>query len=96
MIFSDVILELYYAILGRKIVMIIGKQTSFWSKTGFLLSLPVKKVNDNNFSSQNIVISSKNNVQDDMNKSIVCNTEKLLIEYWLIILHIIDFYLIGH
>ena len=53
MIFSDVI-------LGQKFVMIIGKQTSYWSKTGFFLSLPVKKVNNNKFSSQN-------NVQNDMN-----------------------------
>ena len=51
-----------YVILGRKFVMIIGKQTSYWSKIVFFLSLPVKKVNNNKFSSQN-------NVQDDMNKS---------------------------
>ena len=54
MIFSDVI-------LGQKFVMIIGKQTSYWSNTGFFLSLPVNKVNDNEFLSQNIVISSQNN-----------------------------------
>ena len=30
--------------MGRTFVMIIGKQTSYWSKTGFfLLSLPVEK-----------------------------------------------------
>ena len=49
--FSDVI-------LGQKFVMIIGKQTSYWSITG----LPAKKVNNNEFSSQNFVISSQNNV----------------------------------
>ena len=42
---------------------------------GFFLSLPVKKINNNRFSSQNIVISSQNNVsnniQDDLNKSYV-------------------------
>ena len=38
-------------ILGRKFVMIIGKQTSYWSITG----LPAKKVNNNEFSSQNNV-----------------------------------------
>ena len=59
MLFWD---DTYYDILGQKFVMIIGKQTSYWSKTGFFLSLPVKKVKNNKFSSQNIVISSQNNV----------------------------------
>ena len=44
MIFSDVILGWYRNILGQKFVMIIGKQTSYWSKTVFFLSLPAKKV----------------------------------------------------
>ena len=65
MIFSDVILGWYYNNLGQNFVMIIGKQTSYWSKTGFFfLSLPVKKVNDNEFSSQFRVTSSQNNVQN--------------------------------
>ena len=48
--------------------------TLFWDENlllvqnRFVLSLPVKKVNDNKFSSHNFVISSQNNVQDDMNK----------------------------
>ena len=51
-------------IFGQKIVMIIVKQTSYWSKTDFFSSrFPVKKGNNNKFSSQNKVISSKNNVQ---------------------------------
>ena len=32
-------------ILGQKFVMIIGKQTCYWSKTGFFISVPVRKVN---------------------------------------------------
>ena len=51
-------------IVGQEFVMIIGKQTSYWSKTGFFLSLPVKKVNDNELSSQICVTSSQNNVQN--------------------------------
>ena len=39
-------------------------------ETGFFLSLLVKKVNNNKFSSQNKVISSQNNVKENMNKSI--------------------------
>ena len=35
MIFLDVTLGWYYDILGQKFVMIIGKQTSYWSKTVF-------------------------------------------------------------
>ena len=53
-IFSDVILGWYYNIFGWKL----SKQTSYWSKTGFFFSVK----NHNNFSSQNIVISSQNNV----------------------------------
>ena len=54
MIFWDVILGWYYNILGWKL----SKQTSYWSKTGFFFSVK----NHNKFSSQNIVISSQNNV----------------------------------
>ena len=50
------------------------KLTSYWSITGFFLSFPVKKVNNNKFSSQNIEIMSQNNVQDDMNKSFAIQT----------------------
>ena len=48
-------------ILGRKFVMIIDKQTSYWSKTGFFSVCQLKKVNDNKFPSQISVISSQNN-----------------------------------
>ena len=65
MIFSDVI-------FGRKFVMIIIKllirPASYWSKNRFFLSFPVKKVNNKKISSKNMVISSRNNVQEDMNK----------------------------
>ena len=47
-----------YVILGRKFVMVIGKQTFF------LLSLRVKKVNDNKFSSQIVMTSSQYIVQN--------------------------------
>ena len=64
MIFSDIIFGWYYDTLGQKFFMIIVKQTSYWSKTDFFSSrFPVKKGNNNKFSSQNKVISSKNNVQ---------------------------------
>ena len=53
-IFWDVILGWYYNILGWKL----SKQTSCWSKTVFFVSVE----NHNKFSSQNIVISSQNNV----------------------------------
>ena len=99
MLFSDVILGWYYHILGRKFVMIIGKQTSYWSKTGLCLSLPVKKVNNNKFSSQNIVISSqnnvsKNNVQDDMNKSKMIKRTYQWTEHEMSKMHHCDFYTI--
>ena len=55
MIFSDVI-------LGQKFVMIIGKQTFYWSKTGFFSVFQLKKVNNNKFLLQNFVISSQNNI----------------------------------
>ena len=49
----------------------------------FFLSFPVKKVNNNKFSSQNFVISSKitfqNNVQDDMNKFFEFRSKKTLL-----------------
>ena len=47
----------------KNLLWYLGKQTSYWSKTGFFLSLPVEKENNNKFSSQNFVISSQNNVQ---------------------------------
>ena len=47
-------------VLEQKFVMIIGEQTSYWSETVFS-QFASKKVNDNKFSSQNIVISSQNN-----------------------------------
>ena len=56
--------------------MTIGKQTSYWSKTGFFLSLSVKKENDR-FSShnlyRNIVLKTKlsqNIIPDNMKKTL--------------------------
>ena len=49
-----------YNILGWKLC----KQTSYWSKTGFFFSVK----NHNKFSSQNIVILSRNNVPKYCNK----------------------------
>ena len=45
-------------ILGHYFGVKIDKQTSYWSKSGFFFSVK----NDNKFSSQNIVVSSQNNV----------------------------------
>ena len=48
----------------------LGKQTSQFLlvHNRFFLSLPDKKVNYSKFSFQNFVITSQNNVQEDMNK----------------------------
>ena len=43
MIFLDVISAWYYDILWQKIVMILGKQTSYWSKTGYFSVCQLKK-----------------------------------------------------
>ena len=49
------------AIFGRKFVLLVQNRA-------FFLILPVKKVNNNKFSFQNFVLSSQNNIQDNMNK----------------------------
>ena len=48
-------------IFGRKFVLLVQNRA-------FFLILPVKKVNNNKFSFQNFVLSSQNNIQDNMNK----------------------------
>ena len=42
------------------------KQTSYWSQTGFFSVCQLTKVNNNEFSSQNFVISYQNNVQNNV------------------------------